>query len=225
MNKCIIFLILVLFYSTKTFAYSHYECFLAINKIEKKYKLPNKLLSAISLTETGRTINGSYKSWPWSLNVSGQAFIFENKKQTQLFLEEKIKEIKNIDIGCMQINYKYHNADFQDIESILDPQKNVEWAAKFLIKLHKKYKSWNTAISRYHSSDPVRMKNYLKKVHVNWNLERQKKNKTYIPKLISQKSTNDSNLVKSNNKDLRMKRDDKINYFRKELAKNKSRYF
>ena len=151
-------------------------CNSAINKAEKKYKLPHKLLTAISLTETGRTVNGHFVSWPWSLNVSGKSFFFENKKNTKLFLQEKLRtNKKNIDVGCMQINYKYHNKNFKDLNSLLDPITNVEGAAKFLLNLHKKYKSWNIAISRYHSSDPERMKTYLKKVHLNWNYERQRK--------------------------------------------------
>ena len=37
-------------------------------KYGKQFKIPNKLLEAISLTESGRTVGGKYVAWPWSLN-------------------------------------------------------------------------------------------------------------------------------------------------------------
>ena len=51
----------------------------------------------------------------------------------------------------------------------------MKYAAIYLRKLFKKYKSWNEAVSRYHSSIPKRKKNYLKKVHTYWNDLRQQK--------------------------------------------------
>ena len=64
---------------------------------------------------------------------------------------------------------------FNDIEQMLNPENNVKYAAEFLRKLFTKYKSWNEAISRYHSSQPDRKKKYLMKVKNYWDDLRQKK--------------------------------------------------
>ena len=61
----------------------------------------------------------------------------------------------------MQINYKFHGHKFEDLDHILNPEENVKYLAQFLKKLFKRHKSWNEAISRYHSSKPKRKKNIL----------------------------------------------------------------
>ena len=58
----------------------------------------------------------------------------------------------------MQINYRYHGHMFENLDQILSPEYNVNYAAKFLKTLFKRHKSWNEAISRYHSSEPKRKK-------------------------------------------------------------------
>ena len=63
----------------------------------------------------------------------------------------------------MQISLKYHGQNFKNFNQILDPENNVKYAAKFLRSLYSKHKTWNEAISRYHSSVPKRKMRYLKK--------------------------------------------------------------
>ena len=163
-----------LYFSTN--ASENYDCRKLSDIVEKKNNLPNKLLSSISITESGYLKNGIYAPWPWTLNINGKPKFFENKAEMTNFLNKKLSQnIKNIDIGCMQINYFYHSKNFNEIDDMIDPQTNVQYAGKFLKKLFKKHKSWNKAISFYHSSDPQRMKNYLKKVKKNWDIERQRK--------------------------------------------------
>ena len=190
------------------------KCAESINKIENKYNIPNKLLRAISLTESGRTIDKKFVAWPWSVNVSGKPYYFKDKASTLLFLQKKVKYQKNIDIGCMQINFKYHNEQFRDLNTMLDPINNIDWAAKYLKKLYKRYKSWNIAISRYHSSNPERMKKYLEKVKKNWNREREKKN-IYAKKKYTKRSKSIGQL----NKIYFEKNIEKILFFRKEFEK------
>jgi len=210
------FILLFLIFNTR-FLYSSpiYDCTKLINNIEKKYKIPNKLLEAISLTETGRTVGGKYVAWPWSLNISGESFFFKNEKDLLVLLEKKIKSQKNIDIGCMQISYKYHNKNFRNIEEISDPKKNIEWAALYLKKLFNKHNSWNKAIAKYHSSNPKRMKNYLTKVHKNWRYVRQNKKKSEI----NLKSYNQSQkLFFRENKE-------KIQFFKEQLSQDLKKNF
>tara|TARA_B100000886_G_scaffold334862_1_gene291035 strand:- start:734 stop:1369 length:636 start_codon:yes stop_codon:yes gene_type:complete len=190
-------------------AKENFDCRKLASLIEKKIKLPNKLLSSISLTETGYSKNGTFAPWPWTLNVNGKSEYFDTKKEMASHLHKKLSEnITNIDIGCMQINYIYHSKNFRNIDDMINPHLNVEYAGKFLVKLFNKYKSWNKAISYYHSSDPKRMREYLEKVKRNWDLERQKR-----------KFNNQKELSKKNN--LNQKR---IIFFRQKLE-NEKPYF
>ena len=70
----------------------------------------------------------------------------------------------------MQINYFYHGEDFEDTKTMSVPKKNVEWAAKHIIKLFEKNKNWDEAIGKYHSFRKKKMKTYLKKVEANISL-------------------------------------------------------
>ena len=100
---------------------------------------------------------------------------FNSKSETIEYLKSNINLKKSIDVGCMQINTKYHLKNFKDLYHLVEPEENVKYAAIYLLKLYKKHKSWNEAVSRYHSSIPKRKKNYLKKVYTYWNDLRQRK--------------------------------------------------
>ena len=150
------------------------NCNYLTEKYGKIYNLPNKLLTSIALVESGIK-KSEFKSWPWTLNVSGKSMYFDNKSETIEYLKSNINLKKSIDVGCMQINTKYHLKNFKDLSHLVEPEENVKYAAIYLLKLYKKHKSWNEAVSRYHSSIPKRKKNYLKKVYTYWNDLRQQK--------------------------------------------------
>lgn len=155
-------------------------CQVYTEKYNKKYRLPNKLLTSISLVESGVIEGDSVNPWPWALNVNGKSKYFDNKKDTLSFLKESLQKSRNIDVGCMQINYKFHGHNFKNLDHILNPEENVKYAAEFLKKLFKRHKSWNEAISRYHSSEPSRKKRYLKKVRNFWDKLRQRQRHIHL---------------------------------------------
>ena len=169
--------VIVLFFLNFSFVYSNNvnNCFYYTEKYGKEFNLPYKLLTSISLVESGLKKNDKFVSWPWTLNVSGKSKFFETKEQALDYLIKNIKKNKNIDVGCMQISTKYHINEFKNLNNILDPNHNVKYAAKFLKSLYKKHKRWNEAISRYHSSEPQKKEKYLKKVKNYWSNIRQKR--------------------------------------------------
>ena len=144
-------------------------------KFGKKFNLPTNLLTSISLVESGiKKENKNFSSWPWTLNVEGKPIYFDTKEDVINHLEQN-RDKKSIDVGCMQINTKYHMNNFDSFAQMIEPEENVRYAAIFLAKLFKRHKSWNKAISRYHSSNPNKQRKYLKKVYSFWNNLRQKK--------------------------------------------------
>ena len=77
--------------------------------------------------------------------------------------------VENIDVGCMQINLKYHPEAFDSIEDALDPRKNVAYAADFLKRNYQETKSWGEAATRYHSKTVHKAFKYEDKLLETWN--------------------------------------------------------
>ena len=169
-----LFLVCLLIYFKPAYSDSLTNCLNFTEKYGKQFNIPDKLLTSISLVESGIKKNNNFVSWPWTLNVAGKSMFFDNKNDALSFLKKNYKN-KNIDVGCMQISLKYHINEFDSLENILDPDTNVKYAAKFLRKLFVKHKRWNEAISRYHSSVPKRKTQYLNRVKNYWSNIRQKK--------------------------------------------------
>ena len=74
-----------------------------------------------------------------------------------------------IDLGCMQINQHYHGEHFASIEAMFDPKQNVDYAARFLARLHARHETWSMAVARYHAgpdNDPAQ-KRYICRVVAN----------------------------------------------------------
>ena len=68
--------------------------------------------------------------------------------------------IKNIDVGCMQINLRYHGKSFKNLDEAFDPKKNVSYSASFLNKLHKRTNDWKKTAMQYHSKNIRHGTNY-----------------------------------------------------------------
>ncbi|SPF80104.1 hypothetical protein PRI8871_01906 [Pseudoprimorskyibacter insulae] len=128
--------------------------------------IPDGLLSAIARTETGYSKDGQgRRAWPWTLNQGGRSYYFETRGQAEAKLNELLaKGVRNVDVGCMQINYRWHGEQFSSPEAMLDPAINVSYGALFLERLHKQSGSWDTATRHYHSSEVTRGKAYQKRV-------------------------------------------------------------
>ena len=202
-NKIFLPLLVVVLINTNIKA--SINCNKFTEKIGKEYKIPNKLLTSISLVESGLKKGENFVSWPWTLNVSGKSKFFKSKDETLSYLKKNYDKKNNIDVGCMQISLKYHGQNFKNFNQILDPENNVKYAAKFLRSLYSKHKTWNEAISRYHSSVPKRKMRYLKKVQSYWSDLRQRKIKMDLVVELDELS----------------KKERKIKYFRDEFRKQK----
>ena len=123
-----------------------------------KYQIPAGILYSVGLTETGR--KGSLQ--PFAMNIEGKAY-FENSagEVLQRFAAARAQGAKLIDLGCMQINYYFHGENFSSPDEMLNPKKNVEYAARFLSNLHARHETWTMAVARYHAgpnNDPAQKK-------------------------------------------------------------------
>lgn len=131
-----------------------------------KYNIPVGILYAVGLTETGK--KGSLQ--PNALNIEGKAVFPGSAAQAvATFQEARRSGATLIDLGCMQINHRYHGKEFRGVEDMLDPRRNVDYAARFLVQLHARHDSWSMAVARYHAgpdNDPAQ-KRYVCRVIAN----------------------------------------------------------
>ncbi|CAG0966808.1 MAG: lytic transglycosylase domain-containing protein [Rhizobiaceae bacterium] len=141
-------------------------CEAEILRASARYGVPEGILYAVGLTETGR--KGSLQ--PYALNIEGRA-VFANSPAEAIaeFKAATKRGSKLIDLGCMQINHHYHSEHFSGLGEMLDPHANVDYAARFLVRLKAKHKTWSMAVARYHAgpdNDPAQ-KRYICRVIAN----------------------------------------------------------
>lgn len=149
-------------------------CFRYSQNFERSLRIPQGLLTAITLAETGRpnAETGQTTAWPWTINVNGQGQFFETKDEAVAATRKLIDSgQRSIDVGCAQVNLRYHPTAFQTIEDAFDPMNNMGYAARFLLSLHDLQGSWSQAVERYHSADDGRREQYREKVMGLWNRE------------------------------------------------------
>jgi hypothetical protein len=154
----------------------HNRCATHILKYEKQNAIPRGLLHAISKVESGRIDNtGRIVSWPWTIHAEGQGHFYPTKKAAVMAAKAmQAKGIKNIDVGCMQINLYYHSKAFKTLADAFEPKKNVAYAAQILTNHKKNHKSWFRAVAYYHSANANHNVAYQKSVFRVWNQDKRR---------------------------------------------------
>ncbi|WP_120498782.1 transglycosylase SLT domain-containing protein [Kiloniella sp. EL199] len=151
-----------------------------ITETEIQKKIPLHLLRAISLVESGKwdKEKGSKVAWPWTVMAEGRGRYLPTKQAAIVEVQKlKAKGVKNIDVGCMQVNLYHHAKAFKSLNDAFDPHKNVAYAAKFLVELRGKSPSWTSAVGRYHSYNQKYSTPYRRKVLTAWRNEKHRINK------------------------------------------------
>lgn len=138
-------------------------CQLAINEVEDTHQIKQNLLTTISSVESGRYIKsiGKRQAWPWTIHAQGKGYYYQTKQEAITAVKNLQQQgINNIDVGCMQINLKYHGSAFNNLDEAFDPKKNVTYSAIFLQKLNKKNNNWQKTAMQYHSKNHTRGLSY-----------------------------------------------------------------
>jgi tetratricopeptide (TPR) repeat protein len=148
------------------------DCLRYVQSYERALKIPAGLLMAVAFVESGRDVGGERIPWPWTVNASGDGAYFERKADAIAAVRKRLDEgERSIDVGCMQVNLRYHPNAFRDLETAFDPAANVAYAAQYLRSLYHLQGSWAKAVERYHSSDDGRREEYREKVLEFWNTD------------------------------------------------------
>ncbi|SEM46982.1 Transglycosylase SLT domain-containing protein [Gemmobacter aquatilis] len=115
--------------------------------------VPVEVLRALTRTETGRSGPIGLEPWPWAVNQGGSGYWFDTAAEAESFVAMKVAAgIGNIDIGCFQLNYRWHGAAFSSLTAMFDPEINAHYAAGFLAEKYRETGDWVTAAGAYHSA-------------------------------------------------------------------------
>lgn len=130
-------------------------CDRAAERAARTHDVPLAVLRAITRTETGRVHAGRMEPWPWTVNMEGEGRWFADVDAARAYIDKSFRRgARSFDVGCFQINYKWHGAAFRSIAHMFDPEANASYAARFLKTLHDETGDWSVAAGYFHSRTP-----------------------------------------------------------------------
>lgn len=132
-----------------------------IHTEEKSKGIESGLLEAIAQIES--------KLAPYTVNASGCGHSFKTVDAAVQFIKTKQSEgCRNISVGPMQLHLPSHRRNFNSIESMLDPKKNISYAANLLAKLKRRTGCVEKAVKMYHSGNHHMGEAYKNRVFGAW---------------------------------------------------------
>lgn len=130
-------------------------CVHAARAAAEQTGVPVGVMQAITLVETGQRRDGVVRPWPWAVNAAGEGQWFDTPGAAETRVQGLIDRGEtNVDLGCFQLNYRWHARNFASIADMLDPDRNAEYAARYLAGLYARTGDWSSAAAAYHSATP-----------------------------------------------------------------------
>lgn len=140
---------------------AHQSCDAAAAQAARQTGTPLEVLRAIGRVESGRTTDAGFHPWPWTVNVEGQGRWFDNRQAALSYLQQRqAGGSRSFDVGCFQINHRWHGEAFANLDAMFEPSENALYAATFLRKLYQEFGDWTKAIGAYHSRTQVHAARY-----------------------------------------------------------------
>ncbi len=120
---------------------------------EQTYGMPKGLMTAIVTQESG--------GHAYVLNVDGKPFKYGSAAEAAYAIQDKARTAYEIDVGCGQLNIRWHGVKFKTLGALLDPRVNMSYAAWHLSVLYKQTGSWAKAAGHYHSFNSSKNRPYV----------------------------------------------------------------
>ena len=118
-------------------------CLAATRRAERIHGLPEGLLTAVALAESGLHA--------YALNLGGRAHFPASRQDAQALLAAAPGRA-SVMAGCVQVNARVHarNSDWP-----LDPQMAADWAGGMMARWAREQGSWAEALRRWHGGSPA----------------------------------------------------------------------
>ncbi|AHM03716.1 hypothetical protein roselon_01328 [Roseibacterium elongatum DSM 19469] len=138
------------------------DCDAAARIAARETGVPRDILFLIARLESGRGRDGQLAPWPWTLNIAGRGYWIDTHHEALARLQAYLSTgRRNVDVGCFQVNHRWHAEGFASAAAMLDPLANARYAARFLARLHRELGDWTAAVAAYHSRTPDHAARYL----------------------------------------------------------------
>lgn len=141
-------------------------------RIAARYEIPEAILYAVALAESGKPIASlsARRPWPWTLNVAGEGLYFPTRLAAWRVLDASLAAGEtSIDIGLMQVNWHYHRQRLGNTWLALQPEHNLSVAAEILKRCYAERGDWWGSVGCYHApNDATRAKLYAERVRAAW---------------------------------------------------------
>jgi hypothetical protein len=140
---------------------AYQSCDAAAAQASRQTGTPVEVLRAIGRVESGRTTDAGFHPWPWTVNVEGRGRWFESRQAALSYLQQRqANGSRSFDVGCFQINHRWHGEAFANLDAMFEPSENALYAATFLHNLYQEFGDWTRAIGAYHSRTEVHATRY-----------------------------------------------------------------
>ena len=117
-----------------------------------RHGIPREVMLAITTVETQTRRDGVSGPWPWTVNVRGKGFWLDSRAAALLHAQRTLgRGETSFDVGCFQLNFKWHGDAFATIDEMFEPTPSGDYAARFLKGLHEETGDWIRASGLYHS--------------------------------------------------------------------------
>lgn len=142
----------------------------AYRQIARQHGIPADVFYAVALTESGKRDGTRPRPWPWTLNIAGEGQYFPSRLDAWRALDTTLRDGEDrVDIGLMQINWRYHETLLKSSWLALDPYRNLQLAADILIACYRARRDWWASVGCYHApADAVRARRYRERVVAHW---------------------------------------------------------
>jgi hypothetical protein len=147
-----------------TASFCHAQVPWGYESVAQQYDVPGVILYSVALQESEGP--GIGRPWPWTANVGGRGYYFDNREALYNFLLSLQAQGKSsFDIGLGQVNWYWNGSRFNSLWEATDPYINLQTAAAILREHYLETNSWPQAVGRYHSpGNPTRAASYIASV-------------------------------------------------------------
>ena len=129
--------------------------------------IPPTIVYGVALQESALRWGGHALPWPWTLNIRQRPQRFDTYPDALAALKAALgRGVRNVDCGCMQVNWGYHQHRLLSPERALDPWHNLAVGARLLADQRAERSGWFEAAGAYHSpNDADRARRYARAVY------------------------------------------------------------
>jgi len=143
-----------------------------ISEAARRHGIDPLLVYAVALVESAKAQNkNQVRPWPWTLSSPDGGVYAASKQEATSALERLSKAHgKNVDVGLMQVNLRWHGHRVKEATDLLDMQTNLDVACAILAEaISSAPGDLALGIGRYHHwKDEQRARGYGQRVIGVW---------------------------------------------------------